>query len=123
MLCDPCFCLFASFAEKKKKKNLTYTRIPPRKTLRELIFHPKNKNSTLKPPPKVTGKVTGKVTDKVTDKVTERRHLEMQFCNDAIDERAIRLPYNGRKRNASLTTCTLDKRIRMKSGVRDIRFD
>ena len=25
-------------------------------------------------------------------KVTERRHLKMQFCNDAIDERAIRLP-------------------------------
>ena len=34
-------------------------------------------------------KVTDKVTDKVTEKVTERRHLEMQFCNDAIDERAI----------------------------------
>ena len=50
---------------------------------------------------KVTGKVTGKVTSKVTSKVTERRHLEMQFCNDAIDERAIRLPWNGRKRNAS----------------------
>ena len=66
---------------------------------------------------KVTGKVTSKVAEKVTDKVTgkvtgkvtERRHLEMQFCNDAIDERAIRLPWNRRKRNASLTTRALDK--------------
>ena len=41
---------------------------------------------------KVTCKVTGKVISKVTSKVTERRHLEMQFCNDAIGERAIRLP-------------------------------
>ena len=40
---------------------------------------------------KVTCKVTGKVTSKVTIKVTERRHLEMQFCNNAIDEQAIRL--------------------------------
>lgn len=53
---------------------------------------------------KIVGKVylkiksVRKVTGKVTSKVTERRHLEMQFCNDAIDERAIRLPYNGRKR-------------------------
>ena len=50
-----------------------------------------------------------KKTDKVTNKVTERRHMKMQFCNDAIDERAIRLPWNGRKRNASLTTRALDK--------------
>ena len=67
-------------------------------------------------------KVTGKVTCKVTDKVAERRHLEMQFCNDAIDERAIRLPSNGRKRNASLTTRALDKRIRIESGVMDKRL-
>ena len=53
-----------------------------------------------------------KVTDKVTEKVTERRHLDMQFCNDAIDERAIRLPWNRRKRNASLTTRALDKEER-----------
>lgn len=33
----------------------------------------------------------------------------MQFCNDAIDERAIRLLSNGRKRNASLTTRAFDK--------------
>ena len=71
---------------------------------------------------KVTDKVTDKVAEKVTEKVTERRHLEMQFCNDAIDERAIRLPYNGRKRNASLTTHALDKRIRIESGVMDMRL-
>ena len=58
---------------------------------------------------KVTCKVTSKVTDKVAERVTERRHLEMQFCNDAIDERTIRLPSNGRKRNARLTTRALDK--------------
>ena len=40
MLCDPCFCLFASFTAQRYKKNLTYTKIPPRKTPRELIFHP-----------------------------------------------------------------------------------
>ena len=50
---------------------------------------------------KVTSKVTDKVAERVTERVTERRHLEMQFCNDAIDERAIRLPRNGRKKNAS----------------------
>ena len=46
----------------------------------------------------------------------------MQFCNDAIDERAIRLPWNRRKRNASLTTRALDKRIRIEFGVRDKRL-
>lgn len=40
MLCDPCLSLFASFMAQRYKKNLTYTRIPPRKTPRELIFHP-----------------------------------------------------------------------------------
>ena len=77
---------------------------------------------------KIVGKVclkiksVRKVTDKVTGKVTERRHLEMQFCNDALDERAIRLLSNGRKRNASLTTRALDKRIRIESGVMDICY-
>ena len=64
---------------------------------------------TCKVTSKVTCKVTSKVTDKVAERVTERRHLKMQFCNDAIDERAIRLPYNGRKRNARLTTHARDK--------------
>ena len=43
---------------------------------------------------KIVGKVCLKIKSvrKVTEKVTERRHLKMQFCNDAIDERAIRLP-------------------------------
>ena len=72
MLCDPCFCLFASLTAQRYKKNLTYTRIPPRKTLRELIFHPKNQKFHPKTAPKVTGKVTDKMTDKVPDKVTER---------------------------------------------------
>ena len=65
-----------------------------------MIYHQKDTclNSLLErdkhrtPYRKVTGKVTCKVTGKVTEKVAERRHLEMQFCNDAIDERAIRLP-------------------------------
>ena len=92
-----------------------------KKTHGRMIYHPKDTclNSLLErdehrtPYRKVTGKVTckvmGKVMGKVTGKVTERRHLEMQFCNDAIDERAIRLPWNRRKRNASLTTRALNK--------------
>ena len=69
--------LLATNLPQRYKKNLTYTRISSRKTLRELIFHPKT---------------TPNVTEKMTDNVTERRHWEMQFCNDAIDELAIRLP-------------------------------
>jgi len=49
---------------------------------------------------KIGQKSIKKTIQKPYRKVKERRHLEMQFCNDAIDERAIRLPSNGRKRNA-----------------------
>ena len=89
MLCDPCFCLFASFTAQRYKKKLTYTRISSRKTLRELIFHPEATQKIgkvrqngckfigkvclkIKSVRKVTGKVTCKVTDKMTDKVTDK---------------------------------------------------
>jgi hypothetical protein len=62
------------------------------KILQTILFLTQNqekKNQDSKPDP---DDLVRKITDKVTGKVTERRHLEMQFCNDAIDERAIRLP-------------------------------
>lgn len=40
----------------------------------------------------MTGKVTEKVTSRVTSKVMERRYSDAQFCNNAIDERALDYP-------------------------------
>ena len=59
MLCDPCFCLFASFTAQRYKKNLTYARDGIKKTLRELIFHPKNQKFHPKTAPKSDGKSDG----------------------------------------------------------------
>ena len=108
----------SKFAAKVQKKSDICKDSTPKNTQR-VDFPPRDHPDNRKFHPKTTLKVT----DKVAERVTERRHLKMQFCNDAIDERAIRLPYNGRKRNARLTTRALDKEEnRMKSGVRDKRL-
>ena len=98
MLCDPYFCLFASFTAQRYKKNLTYARIPPQKNAKRVDFHPKNQKSTLKPPQKVTnksnGKSNGEVTCKVTGKTLQKTQQKTQQKN--ATEKLDNIQVNGR---------------------------
>ena len=80
------YSFLARFFVQRYKKNLTYARIPPQKTPRELIFHPKNQKSHPKTTPTSSEKGSEKGSEKTTQKTPQKKQQKTWIVSKPMDD-------------------------------------